>query len=226
MGWEWAFSSAPYGESWRIHRKLFQKYFNPNVIASYEPIQRKEVCTLLQNLRDSPDNLFHHVRRFVFKLLLCNRCLDVLQKSRFLEPLRLSSWWYRMATRYDRRVTGSSSRRTRLSQLLHMQGCLGIIWWITCLYVNFRNTFYLQACSKNEMLVQWDMCPLGFLGHLLSGRLANGKALFVRWLIDHLIWWKKIWWVTDHSKSLYFLTCATLLLLVIVRKETMLMRLS
>ncbi|KAI0068332.1 cytochrome P450 [Artomyces pyxidatus] len=63
MGWDWLFSSMPYGSAWRKRRALFQKYFHPRASPRYEPVQIKEAHTLLRNLADSPDKFSHHIRR-------------------------------------------------------------------------------------------------------------------------------------------------------------------
>lgn len=53
----------PYGHRWRRHRALFLQYFNPTNHA-IRPVITQEVDTLLLNLSDTPQNLFHHVKRY------------------------------------------------------------------------------------------------------------------------------------------------------------------
>lgn len=63
MGWDWLFSTIPYGPWWKRHRTLFHQYFNANTTPDHHPVQAKETYVMLQNLAESPDNLPYHVRR-------------------------------------------------------------------------------------------------------------------------------------------------------------------
>jgi len=63
MGWDWLFSTIPYGPWWKRHRSLFHQYFNANNTSDYHPVQMKETYVMLQNLAQTPDDFFHHVRR-------------------------------------------------------------------------------------------------------------------------------------------------------------------
>ncbi|KAI0932004.1 hypothetical protein AcV5_004645 [Taiwanofungus camphoratus] len=63
MGWDWLFSTIPYGAWWKKHRTLFHQHFNANQISVYHPVQSKETHVMLRNLAQTPDDLPHHVRR-------------------------------------------------------------------------------------------------------------------------------------------------------------------
>lgn len=63
IGFDWLFSSMPYGQSWRRHRTLFHQRFNSNDLPLVQPVVLTEAHVLLRNLLTSPDQLFHHVKR-------------------------------------------------------------------------------------------------------------------------------------------------------------------
>ncbi|THH16641.1 hypothetical protein EW146_g4040 [Bondarzewia mesenterica] len=67
MGWTWSFAGMPYGNSWRKHRGVFQKHFHARATPRYEPIQIREAHALLRNLLRSPENYYHHARRYRFR---------------------------------------------------------------------------------------------------------------------------------------------------------------
>ena len=77
MGWSWSFGGMPYGESWRKYRGTFQKYFRSRTVARYEPIQLKEVQTLLLNLSRSPEDFLHHMRRYSRDISLDPRAVRI-----------------------------------------------------------------------------------------------------------------------------------------------------
>lgn len=70
MGWTWSLAGMPYGSDWRKYRTAFQKHFNPRATTRYEPLQLKEVQTFLRNLRRTPDNYYHHMRRNAAALVM------------------------------------------------------------------------------------------------------------------------------------------------------------
>lgn len=65
MGWDWLFSSMPYGPRWRAHRSLFHRHFRRHMTSSYHTVVLKETHTTLRNLLDSPELYAHHIRRYV-----------------------------------------------------------------------------------------------------------------------------------------------------------------
>ncbi|KAK7471950.1 hypothetical protein VKT23_000057 [Stygiomarasmius scandens] len=54
-GWEWNFAHMRYSDYWRIHRKTFHQYFQPRFLSRFNPVQRKAVLELLDNLMISHD---------------------------------------------------------------------------------------------------------------------------------------------------------------------------
>jgi cytochrome P450 len=56
----WMKSSNP---RFKLTRRLLHKTLNPNVLGTWESIQMQEVKTLLQGLRQSPDDFLAHLRR-------------------------------------------------------------------------------------------------------------------------------------------------------------------
>ncbi|KAH7931093.1 cytochrome P450 [Leucogyrophana mollusca] len=63
MGWDWLFSSMPYGLRWKHHRKLFRHHFHPSLTSTYHPVVLEETYTTLRNLLRTPDDFNHHIRR-------------------------------------------------------------------------------------------------------------------------------------------------------------------
>ncbi|OJA10779.1 hypothetical protein AZE42_00271 [Rhizopogon vesiculosus] len=63
MGWDWLFSSMPYGSRWKQHRSLFHRHFHPQLASNFHPIVTKETYTTLRNLANTPDDFSHHLRR-------------------------------------------------------------------------------------------------------------------------------------------------------------------
>lgn len=89
IGFDWLFSSMPYGPKWKKHRVLFHQHFHADSLPMVLPLISKEVNTLLCNLADTPDNLFHHVRRYI--AVANNRLSVLIQKSALIGlPLPLS----------------------------------------------------------------------------------------------------------------------------------------
>jgi hypothetical protein len=50
MGWNYLFSSMPYGSAWRERRKLFQKHVNPLQPENHRPIAKNYIRKLLPEL--------------------------------------------------------------------------------------------------------------------------------------------------------------------------------
>lgn len=64
MGWSWLFATMEYGESWKQHRKLFQREFHPNAVtALFQPQVLKHTSGLLTRLLESPDDFMEHINQ-------------------------------------------------------------------------------------------------------------------------------------------------------------------
>ncbi|KAG1867957.1 cytochrome P450 [Suillus subalutaceus] len=63
MGWDWLFSSMPYGRKWKQHRSLFHRHFHRLLTSQYHSVLIKETHTTLRNLAHTPDDFAHHLRR-------------------------------------------------------------------------------------------------------------------------------------------------------------------
>ena len=55
----------PYGDTWRIHRKLFHRFFNVAVIDQHDEKIEKAVNVLLRRLSESPERFLKHVHLYV-----------------------------------------------------------------------------------------------------------------------------------------------------------------
>ncbi|KAJ8521448.1 hypothetical protein ONZ45_g1855 [Pleurotus djamor] len=70
MGWDWLFSSFPYGSWWRQHRAMFHRHFNVNCTHLYRPIQLKETHALLRNLLGDSANFRDNIRSWGAAIVL------------------------------------------------------------------------------------------------------------------------------------------------------------
>jgi len=58
----------PYGDEWRLHRKIFQHAFRAESEARNREVYLKRVRTLLANLLDAPAEFELHLKRSVMYL--------------------------------------------------------------------------------------------------------------------------------------------------------------
>ncbi|KAI5122656.1 hypothetical protein M0805_007918 [Coniferiporia weirii] len=70
MGWGRSLQSLPYGDLFRKHRRMMQKYFGQQAVTSFRSTQEIEVRRLLQNLLAKPDDFIGHIHRFITGVLL------------------------------------------------------------------------------------------------------------------------------------------------------------
>ncbi|PBL03455.1 cytochrome P450 [Armillaria gallica] len=61
-GWGTMFTFMRYSSWWRKHRRMFHEHFQLRAVPAYYPVQMKATSVLLQQLLESPDETFHHVR--------------------------------------------------------------------------------------------------------------------------------------------------------------------
>lgn len=55
MGMGWQITQLPYGEAWRIRRKVFHQHFGPEAMKAYRGAQMSEAHKLLRNLNRHSD---------------------------------------------------------------------------------------------------------------------------------------------------------------------------
>ncbi|KAF9786329.1 cytochrome P450 [Thelephora terrestris] len=60
MGMSWALAGMPYGKTWRVHRKVFHRFFNVAVVGQYDDKICKAVNVFLHRLSESPDRFLEH----------------------------------------------------------------------------------------------------------------------------------------------------------------------
>ncbi|KAH7908437.1 cytochrome P450 [Hygrophoropsis aurantiaca] len=60
----------PYGDVWRLHRRILHQAFRPAIAASYVPIQVRKSRELLLNLYDSPEHYEEHVKSFPASIIM------------------------------------------------------------------------------------------------------------------------------------------------------------
>ncbi|KAH7903642.1 cytochrome P450 [Hygrophoropsis aurantiaca] len=85
FGLSFASAILPYGDVWRLHRRILHQAFRPATAASYLPIQVRKSHELLLNLYDSPGNYEEHVQSFPASIIMsvvygyeAARCSDPL----------------------------------------------------------------------------------------------------------------------------------------------------
>ncbi|EJC99766.1 cytochrome P450 [Fomitiporia mediterranea MF3/22] len=60
----------PYGDTWRLHRRLLQQYLNPRAVLAFRPLQTRLVRDLVQDLYLEPDAFWRHIKRFAASAVL------------------------------------------------------------------------------------------------------------------------------------------------------------
>ena len=65
MGADWALGFMPYGNRWRIHRRLFHRFFNASAIERLDPQLFKGIRRFLRQLAESPEDFADHTRLYV-----------------------------------------------------------------------------------------------------------------------------------------------------------------
>jgi hypothetical protein len=71
VGWHNATALAPYGDTWKIHRKNITKIASTNVsVSMFDRVQEVESVHFLLNLLEYPDDLFGHIRKEAGSVIL------------------------------------------------------------------------------------------------------------------------------------------------------------
>jgi hypothetical protein len=55
----------PYGNTWRTHRKLFHRFFNPSVEHQFDDKIYQAVNVFLHRLTESPERFLKHAHLYV-----------------------------------------------------------------------------------------------------------------------------------------------------------------
>ncbi|KAJ6585036.1 cytochrome P450 [Mycena capillaripes] len=62
MAWDFNTAFMPSGDRWRQHRRMFQKYFRPDISRNYRPMQIKKARALLQGILATPEDFREHIK--------------------------------------------------------------------------------------------------------------------------------------------------------------------
>ncbi|KAF8957569.1 cytochrome P450 [Flammula alnicola] len=92
MGWERNIALIPYGDDWRIHRKICQQNFRQEAAPKYHPIQLDKVKQFLRGLLESPERFEDHSKLFSVSIpmstmygynveSLDDRCIEAADES-------------------------------------------------------------------------------------------------------------------------------------------------
>ncbi|KAF9245654.1 cytochrome P450 [Melanogaster broomeanus] len=60
----------PYGDEWRLHRKIFHHAFRAPVTPNYWPIQIRKAHQLVQSLIQAPEHFFEHIQTFAASTIM------------------------------------------------------------------------------------------------------------------------------------------------------------
>ncbi|KAK0236042.1 cytochrome P450 [Armillaria nabsnona] len=69
-GWGTILTFMRYSNWWRRHRRMLHEYFQLRSVPAYYPVQMKTTSVLLQQLLESPDGIFHHVRHYAGSIIM------------------------------------------------------------------------------------------------------------------------------------------------------------
>jgi len=75
MGWQWALSSARYGDFWRQGRRLLDRSLRPAAAAVYRPMQQAKARVLLSDLLANSDEWEAHLELLV-SIFIRSACLS------------------------------------------------------------------------------------------------------------------------------------------------------
>ncbi|KAJ7495387.1 cytochrome P450 [Mycena latifolia] len=70
MGWDFNVALMPYGDTWRINRRLFNQTFNTKAARQYRPLELTASRALLQRLVDRPDSFFDHFYQMAGEVIM------------------------------------------------------------------------------------------------------------------------------------------------------------
>ncbi|KAI0034565.1 cytochrome P450 [Vararia minispora EC-137] len=70
IGWDWNPGFMPYGERWRVRRRLLHRGLNVNAVATYYPVQVKHTKYFLAKLRRDPRSFVRHIKELTAGLTL------------------------------------------------------------------------------------------------------------------------------------------------------------
>ncbi|EMD33676.1 hypothetical protein CERSUDRAFT_141968 [Gelatoporia subvermispora B] len=62
IGWNWSYTTMPYGQQWRQHRRGFHQYFNQTAVRAYEPQMHESARKLLRRLYNEPEKFAEQIR--------------------------------------------------------------------------------------------------------------------------------------------------------------------
>lgn len=62
FGTEFSSIFLPYGDRWRLHRRLFHQAFHLNAVASFRPIQLRKAHDLIMHLVSRPHDFSAHLQ--------------------------------------------------------------------------------------------------------------------------------------------------------------------
>ncbi|KAF9222718.1 cytochrome P450 [Gyrodon lividus] len=60
----------PYGDEWRVHRKVLHHAFRATVTPNYWPIQMRKAHELVQNIMRAPEGFFEHIQTFAASTIM------------------------------------------------------------------------------------------------------------------------------------------------------------
>lgn len=70
MDMDWIFIMKSYSAVWKRHRRLFTQHLNPIFISDFYDMQVRSTHLLLGSFLDDPNNVEHHLRHAMARMIL------------------------------------------------------------------------------------------------------------------------------------------------------------
>ncbi|KAI0654024.1 cytochrome P450 [Cubamyces menziesii] len=71
-GWCWSFAGMPSNDDWRLHRRLFSRFFQPSTVEQWHAVQTREAHRMLEGLLED-----HADVSYIARLSFCRSLLNV-----------------------------------------------------------------------------------------------------------------------------------------------------
>lgn len=88
----------PYGDEWRIHRRMAYHALSPSAVLKYQPIQADLAAILCKDIMDRPTEFVHHIRLLsgrIIATITYGIRLDEADKVNFNPSSWNNSWDHR-----------------------------------------------------------------------------------------------------------------------------------
>ena len=63
FGWTFNFGFSPYGDRWRLQRRIFHQAFRAEAALAFHPTQQRKSRQLVSDILDAPHDYYNHIQR-------------------------------------------------------------------------------------------------------------------------------------------------------------------